>query len=188
MKLLIREKCNKTIDYDIDEDQSTIWDFFNGYYGNLCESCINYEKTESLIEELNNSPLCNICKKIILNTNFEDFQGYILNDDDIVFSLPQNHHINYANDETILVCSQCHAKIHNSNDPKYTKCKPIDTRKDISDKRKYILVPCAGVCGRKTRVLKDEYDPEKAYSCYKCNKRSREMECCTKERTRKKIW
>ena len=162
------EECGELIDYDIDEDESTIWDFFNGYYGNLCKSCINYENTESLIEELNNSSLCSVCKKIILNTDFEDFHGYILNDDNIVLSLPHYHHISYANDETIVVCSHCHAKIHNLNDPKYAKYKPIDTRKDIPDKRKFKLVPCGNNCGKRAKVKISDFKEDKKYYCSKC--------------------
>jgi len=166
------EKCNEChelIDYNIDEDKSTIWEFFSGHYGSLCLSCINYEKTQELIRELKESFVCTVCNRYILNTNFEDFSGYIIDDDTVVFSIPQNHHISYDEDKTIPVCKECHAKIHNSNDPEYTRYKPNDTRKDLPDARTYMFIPCAGGCGKNARVLKDEYDPNKAYSCYKCN-------------------
>lgn len=38
------------------------------------------------------------------------------------------HHVNYKDDIQIPVCSTCHNKIHNRNEPEWNKWKPIDEK------------------------------------------------------------
>lgn len=38
------------------------------------------------------------------------------------------HHLSYKKDISIFVCTDCHGKIHNYDDPEYAKWKPVDKR------------------------------------------------------------
>ena len=78
------------------------------------------------------------------------------------------HHLNYADDITIIVCRTCHAKIHFSEEPEYTEFKHNDSK--FKQEKKYKLVQCNNKCKGKTRVLISEYDKDKKYYCYKCKK------------------
>jgi len=49
------------------------------------------------------------------------------------------HHTNYRKGITIPVCGFCHQKIHKSNDPKYTKYLPVDSRPKDHSKIVYNL-------------------------------------------------
>lgn len=157
--------CNALIEYDISNDESDIWDFFEGYYGKKCYSCINYDKIEDLIQNIHNSPICEVCKKIILKDECEDYTGYIIDNQNIVLSKANIHHTDYGNNKTITVCSICHMKIHQSDDPEYTVYKPVDKR---PMNKKYKMVPCRGCSVSKARVPISEYDKNKNYFCIKC--------------------
>lgn len=80
------------------------------------------------------------------------------------------HHLNYGENVTITVCRSCHAKIHLSQDEEYADYQPVDKRP--KKEKRYILPPCAGGCGKNAKVRMEEYDPDKAYSCYKCNQQA----------------
>ena len=56
---------------------------------------------------------------------------------------PIKHHLCYKDDISIFVCDSCHSKIHNSNNPKYNKWKPIDKRpkKDTHKLGKKVIKP-----------------------------------------------
>lgn len=80
------------------------------------------------------------------------------------------HHLNYALDKTILICPECHAKIHHSGvetNILYKIFKPVDKRPKIE--RKYKLVVC-GVCKRRFKLPIERYRKNiLEYYCSSCD-------------------
>jgi len=120
------KECGEDIDYEIDKEESSdIIDFFLGYWGNKCLSCMNEENVESVVDILNGMSRCPVCDRLIFDD--EGFNDNLAFDDTtIVRSKPNKHHINYEKNEVIIVCSECHMKIHNSKKKKYKDYKPVD--------------------------------------------------------------
>jgi len=79
------------------------------------------------------------------------------------------HHISYEPEATVLLCDRCHAKVR-SNDPKYSKYVPVDSR---PNKRKYRRVPCSG-CARKALVEIGSEDSRPL--CYRCRQKEKAAE------------
>lgn len=81
---------------------------------------------------------------------------------------PMEHHIDYEQDETVLVCTLCHAGIHHSSDREaYGHLEPRDERPE-QRRPKTKLVQCANCLGR-ARVSID-YKGEGAL-CYRCKQK-----------------
>lgn len=119
-------ECGADIDYEIHQEEAAdIRYFYKGPLGDKCLSCKNEEDVESLVELLNGMSRCAVCDCLI----FDDPSSYAnitLDDTTIIRSKPNKHHINYEKNEIIIVCSECHTKIHNSKKKKYKKYRPID--------------------------------------------------------------
>jgi hypothetical protein len=119
-------KCGKDIDYTIDKQEpSAINDFFAGLWGNKCLSCMNEEDVESLIERLSSMSRCTACDRLIFDDP-DSYDNITLDDTTIVRSKPNKHHINYEKNKIIIVCSECHTKIHNSKKKQYKEYRPVD--------------------------------------------------------------
>jgi uncharacterized protein (UPF0212 family) len=120
------KECGEDIDYVIDmEKPSDIIDFFSGYWGDKCLSCMNEERVESLVKKLYKMSRCAVCDRLIFDD--QDFYDSItFGDTSIIRSKLNKHHINYEKNEIIIVCSECHTKIHNSNKKKYKDYRPVD--------------------------------------------------------------
>lgn len=125
---LLCTQCGEKIDYDIDKKEpQKLIDFFSGDRGKKCLSCINEKQVESLVEKLNKMKRCPVCDRLILDD--QDFHKNItLDDKTIISSKPNKHHINYKENKIIIVCSECHSKIHNSKKKKYKEYRPVDQR------------------------------------------------------------
>jgi|WetSurMetagenome_2_1015567.scaffolds.fasta_scaffold01096_12 hypothetical protein len=122
------EKCGQDIDYEIDtEEPSRINDFFLGRWGNKCLSCMNEEAVDALVEILNGLSRCIVCDRLIYDGP-DLYDSIILDDTTIVHSKPNKHHLNYEKNQIIIVCSECHTKIHNSKKKKYKEYQPVDQR------------------------------------------------------------
>ena len=158
-------QCNNPIDYEMEEDESTdIVNFFEGYWGHKCLSCMNDEDVESLVGLLQGMRRCEICDRLIVDDP-EYFPNITLDYTTIVRSKTNEHHISYEKNETLFVCSECHMKIHKSDEEKYRKYRPVD--KKIIPPSTYIKVPCR-FCGKNAKVLRLEYKKENTYYCSKC--------------------
>lgn len=124
----------------------------------------------------NFNAVCETCGKMILDRKYMDseFEAIFNHHPDLkkrfIISPIIEHHINYAEDITMIVCSYCHNKIHHSNDEKYTKYKPVDPRPEHQPKTK--LVPCTYKgCKDKARVPFDASKKEIENAvCSKCRR------------------
>lgn len=163
-------ECGENIDYEIEKDEPTdIINFFEGYWGVKCLSCMNEEDAESLIGLLHDMSRCKICDRLIVDDP-EIYHNITLDDTTIVHSKTNEHHISYEKNQTIFVCSECHMKIHNSSEEKYKEYRPVD--KKIIPQKTYILVPCR-FCGNNAKILRSMYKEGNTYYCSKCkNKRT----------------
>ncbi|MBU4501111.1 MAG: hypothetical protein KKA79_00850, partial [Nanoarchaeota archaeon] len=140
----------------------------NGLF--CCKECEEIYEKKILAKIINNAEICEICGKKIPEFWLE---GREKAEKMLNIKLPKgkiDHHITYEEDETMVVCPSCHAKIHHSKDPKYDKYRPKDKRP--KRKSQYKLVPC-GLCKGKTRVPYDA-DKDKKYLCYRCKKKYRD--------------
>ena len=121
------------------------------------EACIKV--LERMKKEYHKAPKCEICEKIAFDCNSRTLEYvYYLEThrrkidrsmyDTIInyvykyypyqdYGNLTRHHISYKKKVCMLVCSSCHAKIHNSNDPKYKKYYPIDKRPKNLNKIKF---------------------------------------------------
>lgn len=134
----------------------------NGFF--CSNECKKEARRIVLTQILDQSDKCYICKKIFIdlpfggyylsepnrgNMDIYDLKNYLNIDiDDIENELkkefgdikieanPIKHHISYRENETILVCRSCHAKIHRSNLEEFKKFKPIDKPSDKIKKSK----------------------------------------------------
>ena len=103
-----------------------------------------------MIEEHDQSPKCELCgkvgyechtrlfdylyflevqKKVITRSMYEPIGKYIWENypyED--YGKLTRHHTSYEKGICMFVCGSCHGKIHNSDDPKYSKYKPIDKK------------------------------------------------------------
>jgi len=127
--------------------------------GKYCsEECENIAKKRELAQYINLMPFCEICKKRIINPWHYEKVRDLLGDD--LATISTAHHISYKEDITIIVCSSCHAKIHHSKDPKYTKYQPELKR---PEKKSNYYTACEE-CGGKAK-----YDKNSEHQiCYRC--------------------
>lgn len=121
-------KCGADIDYEIDQEKSTdIFNFYEGRWGDKCLSCMNEEDVESLIEMLHGMIQCTVCDRLIFDDQ-GSYKNITLHDITIIRSKPNKHHVNYEKNEIIIVCSECHTKIHNLKKKKYKEYRPVDSK------------------------------------------------------------
>jgi len=119
-------KCGSDIDYEIDQGESTdIFNFYEGHWGDKCLSCMNEEDVESLVKMLHRMIRCTVCDRLIFNDQ-GSYNNITLDDTTIVRSKLNKHHVNYEKNKTIIVCSECHTKIHNFKKKKYKEYRPVD--------------------------------------------------------------
>jgi hypothetical protein len=132
-------KCGADIDYEIYQEEATdIFNFYEGYWGDKCLSCMNEEDVESLVEMLHVMNRCTVCDRLIFDDQYS-YDNITLDDTTIIRSKPNKHHVNYEKNEIIIVCSECHMKIHNSKKKKYKEYRPVDKR--VNKKSVYLLIP-----------------------------------------------
>ena len=134
-----------------------------GFY--CSEECRLKQIREGLQKVISCSEKCAACEKTIISLEHEyiDIITYLPElEDNIVRSSVINHHLNYEEDITEVVCASCHAKIHFR---KTCKHKPVDIRP--KEEQKYKLVPCS-MCNGNARIKRGfDYTPYRIM-CYKC--------------------
>ncbi|MDF1537909.1 MAG: hypothetical protein P1Q69_03300 [Candidatus Thorarchaeota archaeon] len=136
----------------------------------LCKEC-NRTRLNKIIAKL---PHCKACRtkiaKGVLNTKYVDecngiwYQFTHFTKDSLIADSVSHgfqevrswaaHHIDYANNITVFVCTFCHSKITAKKDPKYKKWWPKDKR---PKERISKLVPCKQ-CDGKARVHIDNIE------------------------------
>ena len=119
-------ECGEDIDYEIEQENFIdIFNFYQGYWGNKCLSCMNEKDVESFVEMLREMNRCTVCDRLIFDDQ-GSYDNITLDDTTIIRSKPNKHHLSYKKNQIIIVCSECHTKIHNSKKKKYKKYRPID--------------------------------------------------------------
>jgi hypothetical protein len=120
------ENCGASLDYEIRKNEPLdIIHFYEGSWGRKCLSCMNEEDVESLVDRLYDMTRCAVCDRLILD--MQDLNGNItLDATTIVRSKPNKHHVNYEKNKVMIICSECHMKIHNSMKKKYRAYRPVD--------------------------------------------------------------
>jgi hypothetical protein len=145
----------------------------------VCENDFNDNETfcseeyeEVLIKDLvaqivSKLPRCKGCRVILTDDSLsqDTIERYNLPD----MRKPLKHHVSYEDDETVLVCALCHAKIHGEKLSYMDSLKPRDKRPE-KPKRRTKLVPCKG-CLQQARVHFD-YE-ERTALCSECRRRLR---------------
>jgi hypothetical protein len=120
------DTCGASLDYEIRKNESLdIIQFYQGSWGRKCLSCMNEEDAEFLVDRIYEMTRCAVCDRLIFDT--QDFSENITIDDTtIVRSKPNKHHVNYEKNKVMIICSECHMKIHNSMKKKYREYRPVD--------------------------------------------------------------
>lgn len=127
------------------------------------DECRDFELKRLLACRINDcESACQICKRKITRWAPEimEILGIELPEKGII------HHTSYDPEKTMLICNSCHAKIHHSEDSKFSQYRPKDNRPQ--PKREFKLVECSSCFGN-TRVQISENEG----ICYKCRKAGR---------------
>ena len=131
------------------------------------------EEINALITNWENSRVCNLCGKLIYYRYKDRLWAYldrvfVIDESNFAFGDEIEHHTDYKNNKCMVICKSCHAKIHFSSDPNYTKYRPVDKRN--VQKKKYKLAKCSG-CDGKVRVNIDENIKDINHFCSNCKRR-----------------
>lgn len=137
----------------------------NGYY--CSQACAERKKRKTIAHELAELPRCEICGALIEDGGaslFFTLEGF----PEVAKSIKKGyeHHVTYGDDNTIRVCSGCHAKIHRSE--AYPALKPKEKRP--KPKPKFELVRCES-CGGRARIEIGITPFDVDVLCYKCRRR-----------------
>jgi len=118
--------CGAPLDYEIKKNEPLdIIHFYEGSWGRKCLSCMNEEDVESLVDRLSQMTRCTVCDRLIFDTP-DVYENLAFDDTTIIRSKPNKHHVSYEKNKVMIICSECHMKIHNSTKKKYRPYRPVD--------------------------------------------------------------
>jgi hypothetical protein len=121
-------------------------------------SCEAQAERRQLIEGISNLQTCEVCKRRIApDRSFRSKAKEIAGVDLAYRSI--EHHVSYPTEMTIVVCVDCHNKIHHTKDPKFESLRPANRRPQ--------RIPKTSICPscNKKRMSKDRN------SCRECEAR-----------------
>jgi len=129
----------------------------DGYF--CSDECRNKALKMYLARLINKAPICEHCKKRILDPEEGKRVKELLNED--VAIIAHQHHVSYKDNRTVTLCASCHSKTHHSNDSSFEELKPDSKR---PQKEPYYC-KCE-ICGRNAKIRKDV----KKQLCRECRK------------------